>query len=212
MSEYFRLDKYKSEFELLFPTAFLDDNWELLIQNHLVNQEFWRIQTLEIGLKRIKYLLICEAPPFSHVPFKYFYNGHASSLLTRVWKSFFPNTPIPRDLNKAYLALSSQGFLLVDSLPFALPYKTDIRKKSAYLSLISQYLADWTKAINDNFIVEENLQIAFGFKINALKIIESVNYKLKIGEYEFLVGENNIAADGSGMPISIKIKNIFNLQ
>ena len=153
MSEYFRLDKYKSELELLFPTAFLDDNWELLIQNHLVNQEFWRIQTLEIGLKRIKYLLICEAPPFSHVPFKYFYNGHASSLLTRVWKSFFPNTPIPRDLNKAYLALSSQGFLLVDSLPFALPYKTDIRKKSAYLSLISQYLADWTKAINDNFIV-----------------------------------------------------------
>jgi hypothetical protein len=186
-------------------TIILKDNF-VSCENH------WKSQTISLGLKKVKYLFICEAPPFTQPPFKYFYDGHSSSLLTRVMKAFIIDEGKMYNSLKIYKELAQKGFLLVDSLPYAIPFSTQIRKKENYKQLVNNNLNWWINKLEDHFLFDENLKIAFGFKLNALKIIESTNNKLKIGKYTFDIDERNIATDGSGMPNSNKLKKIFNLR
>ena len=90
----------------------------------------------------------------------------------------------------AYQKLAENQFLLLDSIPYALNYNGGIRKKEIYQDLIFEYLTSELLRINELLEFDENLKIAFAFKINGYVIINAFSGKIKIGkEIIYLVSD-----------------------
>ena len=61
-------------------------------------EEKWAENLKLLKNSEIRYLLICEAPPFSEIePPKYFYNYHNKNFNKEIWKTFYPNEIFPND-------------------------------------------------------------------------------------------------------------------
>jgi len=173
----------------------------------------WKENTVELGFKKIKYLLICEAPPYSETgdPI-YFYNQINSSFHTRIWKAVYPNIKKPSEKEDAFKMLVEKGFLLIDTTPFAMKYDSKHRKKSAYKEIIKNNIPYLINKLENNFEIDTNLKIAFGFKLNAKQFISVTNGKLKLKDLELNFNEHNIATDGSGFTNSNKPIHILSLN
>ncbi len=163
------------------------------------------------GIK-VKYILFGEAPPWTEegIP-KYFYSNIESMLHDTIWKAFFLD-PLPKEMNSAYSRLAKKGFLLIDTIPYALKFNSKVREKEIYKKLILEYLSNEVKRINTILNFDENLKIAFAFRINGGKIIELFKGEIKLGNQNIKLISNNIAADGSGFPKPNKLKEIFELE
>lgn len=152
----------------------------------------------------VKYLLICEAPPESG---EYFYKSTDGYLFKQVWYTFFVND-VPDNQDDAYLALLKKGFLLVDTLPYSLKYKSKDRKKPEYETLVKSYLPVWLAKLN-RIRISPNVKIAFGFKLNSESVLRACNYQLTLNGVKFELDSSNIAASGSGLPTSDRLSTIF---
>ncbi|MCC6186735.1 MAG: hypothetical protein IT256_06250 [Chitinophagaceae bacterium] len=162
----------------------------------------------------IRYILICEAPPWRPVgeEISYFYSQTNGSILKTVWRAFFNNNEVPEN---AHLFLAQQGFLLVDSIPYSLKYTSNQRRKVAYRALVSNCLNCTIGKINTPGIeVEPNVKIALGFKLNARAFMNATNNVLQIGNGIDHINftEDNIAADGSGNINSTRLRSILGIQ
>ena len=176
--------------------------------------KYWLANTKGIGLSQIKYLLICEAPPWSEDSdsLNYFYKPVDSTLHTRIWNAIYPNKPKPNDPKEVFKCLKERRFLLIDSLPYSLKYKSCHRNKAAYDELVKNSIDWWIKKISENFDVDENLKIAFVFRKNACSIIRSLyNSEIVLKKRRFKVSEDNISADESNMPNPDILSNIFEI-
>lgn len=190
---------------------------EILRQIYLQNdyyyqnnqQKYSEIQlkpiTRDIRITKIKYLLICEAPPRSG---KYFYKSIDDYLFKQVWKTFFGNN-IPGNPANAYQALADLGFLLVDSLPYSLNYRCK-RRRTSYHDLIKACLLWWQAKLN-HFSFDSDLKIAFGFTINARNIIKATRGELTLGSKDFFLTEDMIAATTAGQPSTGELSRVFNI-
>lgn len=161
--------------------------------------------------KPVKYILIGEAPPWSEtgIP-RYFYNQIESKLHKSIWNTIFPLLSVPKDCKNSYDMLADEGFLLIDTLPYSMDYSGK-RQKTAYSDLLYNSVNWWTKKLeNENLILAKNIKLAFAFRINGLKIIQSLNYKLELRNGQIItLNENIIAADGSGYTSPQKLRTIF---
>lgn len=171
-------------------------------------QNKWKKNAVERlkGVK-IQYLLICEAPPCSG---EYFYSGKKSKLLSIIWKTFFEDKyEVPDD---AYQKLAEIGFLLIDTLPFALNYSfpKGIRSEEEYLALIVHYKDWWIKELNNNFSFElpDKLKIAFGFRKNAEAILKATNNVIILKGNEYTISDNNIVKSNI-LPLADSLKDMF---
>lgn len=170
-------------------------------------EKSWKKQTIDKGLKRVKYILICEAPAETG---SYFYDTTTTILRTTVWNAFFPNIDMPKNNDCVYEMLANKHFLLIDSLPYSMKYKSAQRKTEEYAKLIECCLSWWINKLNE-FKIDKEVKIAFGFKLNAMQIIKVTKGKLKIGNRTFTIKAADIAADGSGHTSTKKLKHIFKL-
>jgi len=119
-------------------------------------------------LKKVKYLLIAEAPPWSEDgEIRYFYNTFQPPLVNRIWHAFFPSKILPQSIDIALTALGEQGFLLIDTLPFSMKYSSQFRKKPLYKKLIKECLPFFMKKINDPMIRwAQEVRLAFALEWN----------------------------------------------
>lgn len=160
--------------------------------------------------REIKYLLICEAPPETG---NYFYNNYKKTLFTTVWNTFYSN-PVCSNHDDAYKCLADVGFLLVDTLPYAMDYSINqkIRKNnSSYDALIKACLLWWINKLNSNFIFAPDLKIAFGFKLNAQSLIKATGGTICLGAKDHPLTPNMIAASGAGQPTIANLERIFKI-
>lgn len=162
-----------------------------------------RIKNIE---KPIKYLLFCEAPPESG---KYFYKSTDDYLFKQVWKCFFGNKPICSNPDDAYQCLANIGFLLIDSLPFPVKYKSRHRRKPAYLDIIKCYLPTWVNTIDVNFTFDPDLRIAFGFKLNGIAVVNASPKGIVLSGINRTLNIDMIAATGAGQPSSSLLAQKF---
>ena len=196
------------ELKRLFPR--LESQEISRIKNRYVNSEnYWNTNGLSLNPKVIKYLLICEAPPANG---HYFYFSTNDYLFKQVWKCFFGNQPICSNQTHAYQCLVNIGFLLIDTIPYPVKYKSRHRRKLSYLNLIKSYLPVWVNKLNSNLVFSPDLKISFGFKLNAYAVINASNGSITLGGIPRPLISNMIAATGAGQPSSTLLAQKFGIQ
>lgn len=160
---------------------------------------------------KVKYILFGEAPPWTECgeP-KYFYSKIESKLHKTFWETFLSYN-VPADMSVAYQKLADKQFILIDSIPYALKYNGNVREKGIYQELIYEYVSTEVSEINKSIIFDENLKIAFAFRINGCAIIKTFGGNIEIANKVIHLDEHNISADGTGFPKSYKLKTIFEL-
>jgi hypothetical protein len=176
-------------------------------------EKSWEINIERLSDKKIEYILIAEAAPWSDSgeP-RYFYNKIESRYHQKIWRVFFPYTAVPSDNKKTFNMLAGKNFLFIDSLPYSISYKGK-RNRNAYFDLVSNSLEWWTEKLkNDKINFADNVKLAFAFKINGRKIIQASGGNLKLKEGKSIkITESLIAADGSGYTNSEKLRIIYKL-
>lgn len=158
----------------------------------------------------IKYLLICEAPPWSLTYPKYFYLQPKGQLFNTIWKVFFNGQP----QKTPYDCLAKEGFLLIDSLPYSMIYKTKHRKSSEYLGLIKACMPWWLgKLDNSGLTFSKELKIAFGYYWNGKRIIEGCGGNIPICKNKYSVNESHIISHKGSryLPDEKELKNVYKI-
>lgn len=219
----------KTNLEKLFPeqthllkTLFdlREENWEKTLdrlnQIYEVTETAWKNNLQRFHNRKIKYLLISEAAPWSdpEKEINYFYLNFHGSWCRRIWNSFYPDSP-PKDLDRIFEMLALKGFLLVDSIPFAMEYSAKIRAKREYSELVKccfPYLINKIRHTKIKFKYSGQLKVALAFKLNGKAIIEAHSGKINLPNAgKMIVAEEMIAADGSGYPGTEILKKIYHL-
>jgi hypothetical protein len=201
------------QLENLFGSAIISEKKKRLFEISNNTEESWQKNVERLSNKKVDHILIAEAAPWSDggVP-RYFYNKMESSYHKKIWRAFFPYNEIPADDETAFGMLADKSFLLIDTLPFSMSYKGR-RDRNAYFEIISNSLEWWIEKLNNSKLkLSQQVNIAFAFKVNGLKVINATGGQLKLKDRQTIrLTENLIAADGSGYTSSEKLRTIYKL-
>ncbi len=161
---------------------------------------------------KVKYLLIAEAPPWStpEDDVNYFYNNFdRTKLCSSCSRCFGVDDVGDRGLKE----LAERGFLLVDSLPFAMKYNSDLRREGAYTKLVEGCKSFLLEHINNERIHwDGNVKLAFAFKLNGEAVQKAFSEGIELPNGQCIkLGDELIAADKSyrWFPSPEKLKKIF---
>lgn len=174
----------------------------------------WQKNLDRLADKKVKNILIAEAAPWSDtgVP-RFFYNRIESSYHQRIWRAFFPYSPIPSDNDTAFNMLAEKNFMLIDTIPFSMSY-SGMRNHPDYFRIIANSTVWWTEKLkSDKITFAEKVNVAFAFKVNGLAVIRATSGQLKLKDGQTIkLTDKIIAADGSGYTNSERLRTIYSLQ
>lgn len=195
-----------SQFDLLesmFPAGYFTT------ESNTAAQAKWEENLRRLRGIKVKCSLIGEAPPWTEVGVvRYFYHNCDGAWVNRVWKAFF-DVPKPADPEEALVQLANKGFLLVDSLPFAVSY-SGRRNKTGYRQLVESCSSFLTEKINNVRIQwADDVKVALAFKVNGRAVIRSFpdGIRFPTGQVVQLTGEL-ICADRSGYTSPKQLRSV----
>jgi hypothetical protein len=186
-----------------------------------VCEEAWERNLARLQSKSVKYLLVGEAPPNptgDHV--SYFYEtfdnseyGRPVGWIRSILLMLNSGNPIAGTKRCLDLVASKQ-ILLIDSLPIAMKYTSQDRKKNQYRSLVAQSASYLSGKLNHPKIRwGSDVQVALCFKLNAQTMIDVYKEGLKLPTGQTLsLSEDQIIADGSGYPSARKLSRLWSLD
>jgi hypothetical protein len=167
-------------------------------------------------------LLLAEAPPWSeNGNVNYFYNPStpASNFMQSITKAFFGEF-IHKDKSIGYegalKALAEKGFLICDSIPFAIDYSNGSKRGNKYY----QQLINLT--VNSNLMNKLNsnglrysleLKVAFSLKVNAKAVSKAMNASLNLSAHSQVIDldESMIAVNGANYLSHVEMMRIYEL-
>lgn len=185
-------------------------------------EEQWEKNLERLNGIEVKYLLIAEAPPWSESGVvRYFYgtfvegnNGKPISWIRDLWTVFYPRDDTEKyDTEKCLNKLAQKQFLLIDSLPFAMKYNSNIRKKNEYKEIIKSCSYFLSKVCDKRIKWTNDVKVAFAFQLNGEALIEAFpdGIKLPSGQHiEFK--KEMIAATGCGFPTCTSLKKRWGMK
>ncbi len=208
----------------MFGEEYVNERLPRLDEVFRYSEEKWQENLSRLKNSEVKYLLIAEAPPWTNEnePIKYFYAIHEndihfrrSTLLKAVWYAF--ESQKLKDINdkeKALNEIGENGFLLVDSLPFAMNFKIINRGGEDYISLVKSCLEYLYGKLNFPGIKwSENVKIALAFKKNAEALIEAIPAGIKLQNGSTLyISKKLIVANNANYPNSKMLKSVYGLS
>lgn len=211
--------KFRNQFELLTQlfskrsATLKPSRLERLNEIFEVSEDKWVENLKRLRNYEVKYLLIGEAHPWTDSgEVSYFYNKFNGSWSHRIWKTFYDDK-IPKDAGVALRKLAEKQFLLIDSLPFAMPYTSTIRRNKYYSKLLkacSSFLLDKINHPSINW--SENVRIALAFWLNGEAVIDAYPNGISLPTGQILdLNRKKISADGSGYTNPQKLRVIFGL-
>lgn len=209
--------KYKTEYKLLrelFGFEFVNERIKRLNTIHEYTESLWSIYIRKIPNKTVKYLLIAESPPWSQDGQPQYFldpNSSSRSLMNAFSRAFFPNNR-NKNLKLIINNFAENGFLLVDSIPFSMCY-SGFRSLEKYNELIELTVKSYMikKMVRCGLKYSENMKIVFGYKVNALCVIKSLDGVLAIRNNRYYINENMICTNASNYPDVKYIREILNL-
>lgn len=94
--------------------------------------------------------------------------------------------------------LAARGFLLADTIPFALRYTSAKRTNRAYLDLVrSSRDYFYSKLFEPRLIWAADVRVALAFKLHGLRLIEALQQGLRLGDRSVFLVQRMIATDSS---------------
>jgi hypothetical protein len=180
------------------------------IYNHV--EKSWERNIKRLNGKNVQYLLIAEAAPWTPngMPIRYFYSSPDGAWSRRILKTFID--PSGSDNKNALSKLADEGFLLLDTLPFALKYSTNIRQGDDYFTLLKASKKHFIEKLNQ-ISLDEKVKVAIAFKWNGKKVIEAYDGKIELKNGpEIKLSEDQIAIDGSNYTSTQRLREIFDLN
>ena len=206
-------DQNLSRLENIFGRTEIVNRTKRLKEIFQSTETSWQKNLDRLSDKKVQNLLIAEAAPWSDsgTP-RFFYNQIESSYHQRIWRAFFPDTPIPKDNETAFNMLADKNFLLIDTIPFSMSYSRK-RNHSDYYEIVANSLNWWTEKLkSDKIIFSKKVNVAFAFKVNGLSVIRATNGILKLKDGQTIkLTDKIIAADGSGYTNSERLRTIYSL-
>jgi hypothetical protein len=194
--------------EKLFPQEFSDRLIEKKLKIFNATELEWEENTKRFTNKKIRYLLICEAPPNNG---DYFYSNFEKSLFNKVWQTFFQAQKC-NNAEDAYQQIADIGFLLIDTIPYSMDYSKGRKRYTAeYKQLVKNCLDWWQVKLKVNFILNKETIIAYGFKINSNVIYEVTSGKLTFSNLTLPPVDTNFVADINErwQPSISKLESVF---
>jgi hypothetical protein len=205
--------------ERLFPNKIKAVDFRLLEIIYTKTDNMWN-DNIEKRLRnrKVKYLWFAEAPPSQRAKddrIRYFYNENLcyeefkhSQILAAVWSGLFHEKK-PKNRTKILDRLASEGFLLVDTIPFALKYNNK-RRNPNYVELIRSNMKDIMKKLNDKRIEwSDYLKIGFVYKNNRNGFIEAFGGSIDINCRRYELRRASCFNVGSNKPSKKKIEKFF---
>lgn len=190
----------------------ITDQLERLNVIHDIVESAWERNINRVKGKPIRYLLVAEAAPWAANGNKplYFYESLEGAWVGRILRTFFVNNRPDSD-EEVWSELANIGFLLVDTLPFALKYKTTVRQGSGYLDLLKASNEHFIGKLNHSGLTwDENVKIALAFKWNGLRAMEAYGRKIELANgRKIMLEESLIAADRSGYTSTKRLREIW---
>ncbi len=184
------------------------------IFQHVENS--WKVYLERHRDKEIRYLLIAEAAPWtaSGTQHRYFYTAPEGAWARRILKTFLGQHRYDTDTSLSMLA--DNGFLLVDTLPFALKYSTRIRMGDDYFQLLKASKDHFINKLNNSGLTwHEDVKVALAFRCNGYRVIEAYGRKIELldGAQKITLGlnESQIAADDSNYTSTRRLREIYGL-
>ena len=221
LEEKILFNTYEKELEILkdlFSKDYVSNKLDRIEEIYNTSEKFWEEQLTSLPEDGIKYLLIAEAPPWSpegEVTYVYNPKSKPRTLLRELCKAFL-GEPLYKEIGteETLKRLAAFGLIIIDSLPFAMNYKSK-RYSKKYSELLAHTVNSYMlKKINREDLKWSNdLKIAFAFKINGLTIINALKDGLSIQKLDksFSLSENLIVANAAGYPDSKKLKEVFGI-
>ena len=178
-----------------------------------VTEDAWKRNLSRLDGKAIQYLLIAEAAPWTdpgNHP-RYFYETLDGAWVMRILRAFCVDA---REREDALRELANRGFLLVDTLPFALPYTTQMRRRPKYLQLLRVSQDYFLHKICDERLQwSDDLRVALAFKWHGRRTIEACLGAINLSAgRQIPLNEQQIAADNSGYTSTPMLRERFALN
>jgi hypothetical protein len=218
MDEFNLIEKYPQPIDLLskiFPKGhFTTERIQRLDEIYRECEAKWEENLQRFQGGKVKYLLIAEAAPWSEPlkPVSYFYNTCGGQWVNRIWRTFFDYKK-PTDPEQALAQFATQGFLLIDSLPFAERYSAGQRNTKLYSQLVNSSIPYFEGKIRNPLIDwSDNVKVALAFKIHGRTLTQALpkGLDLPTGQ-KCSLSYDLICADGSGYTSPKLLRSAFGI-
>jgi hypothetical protein len=202
------LDKLRS----IFGITEVDTILPRLDEIHEACESAWENYLGLLHGREVRYLLIAEAAPWTESGSEpsYFYKNLCGSWCKRILNAFDIDDRIGAEL--CLRRLAEEGFLLVDTMPFATKFSTNIRKGEKYSNLLNSCRGFFEGKLFDCRISwSPKLKVALAFKWHARKLFKNYPNGLSIPSLQpIMLSESMIAADRSGYTNPNLLNEIWN--
>lgn len=202
--------------EKLFSPEKKRPNMKRLDEVHGIVETAWdnNIARLNNVGSPIRYLGIGEAPPPSPSgeEVHYFYHDCHGSWCAGITSAFVSRPCVLEDL---YRTLAQKGFLLVDTLPFAMKYSTRDRNRREYRMLVKQCINDYLgpKLSDPRIKWASEVKIAFMVPTNAKAVMEVLPDGLHLPNGQTIrISPDKVATNGTNFPSGRRIREVFGLD
>ena len=107
-----------------------------------------------------------------------------------------------------------EGFLLIDSLPYSIKYKTKHRKSLEYLNLIKASMPWWLGKLNHSGLTfSKDLNIALGYYWNGKQVINACSGIITVCGNKFKINHDQIISHKGNryLPDEKQLKRVFKI-
>ena len=175
-----------------------------------VTEQAWDRNLSRLKNKTIQYLLIAEAAPWTEPgrhP-RYFYERLDG--LGCILSAFDAPT---HDAEAALSFLADRGFLLVDTLPFAMPYsEKKARGRPAYLPLIKASQDYFLGKLHDRSLQwSDHVRAALAFEVHGSKTIEAYSGGIDLPSGRVPISKDDIAVNPAHYTCAHELRRVFRL-
>ncbi len=169
-------------------------------------EEKWEENIKRLEGHKVSYLLMGEAAPSPSPkdPMNYFYGNCKGAWCTSVKNALLPGRDKIKEPKEIFDALAELGFVLVDSLPFAIRYTSTMRLGEPYLDLL-RGTRHWVEEKLARIPWADDVKVALAFRLNGEALCKAYENKLRISEDRFIdISPEKIVTNASNMGVDAR--------
>jgi hypothetical protein len=182
---------------------------------HRYTERKWREYVRRLPDSGVQYLLIAEAPPWTAEGRPLYMldpQSPSRTLMRALRTALTPKDAQVLGADSALAAFARMGFLVIDSLPFAMSY-SGRRASPHYSRLVELAARSYLRRKLDSVAQwSADLRIAFSMERNALTLMRCLDGRLEVGGKQLVISPKMIATNGAHNPDGVQLRRIYRVS